>query len=190
MKDITKNELSFVLVVFKTPEKRYNANSISKILGITPMGALKIARKLEKEEIIKGNEEERKRYYEIAKNDYAKDFVRFALKQEREQSEVRGWVLDIKKLEGAKIAIMFGSILTNQRTARDIDVLLVTEQKDFKELEDSIEKSNRISSKKIHPVFQTIQDLKSNIKKPDRVVLNALKGIVVLGEDYLVEELV
>ena len=49
MKDITKTEMDIVLTLVKTPEAIYNANSLSKVLNITPMGALKILKRLEQE---------------------------------------------------------------------------------------------------------------------------------------------
>ena len=52
MKDITNNEMLFVLSIFKSPEKEYNANNMAKHLGISPMGALKIAKRLEKGDTI------------------------------------------------------------------------------------------------------------------------------------------
>ncbi|MBI3036864.1 hypothetical protein HYY73_03895, partial [Candidatus Woesearchaeota archaeon] len=52
MKDITDNEMHFVLGIFKSPELEYNANSISKLIRISSMGALKIAKRLEKENIL------------------------------------------------------------------------------------------------------------------------------------------
>ena len=41
MNDITKYEMDIVLILVKSPEIEYNANSIAKIVNITPSGALK-----------------------------------------------------------------------------------------------------------------------------------------------------
>ena len=38
MKEITKAEMNAVLTLVKSLEVTYNANSLSKIIGITPMG--------------------------------------------------------------------------------------------------------------------------------------------------------
>ena len=46
------NEMLIVLKIFKTPEMEFNANSISKEAGLTPMGALKILKRLEKEDVL------------------------------------------------------------------------------------------------------------------------------------------
>ena len=47
-----------------------------------------------------------------------------------------------------------------------------------------------MNDKKVHPIYQTKEDLRKNIAKPDKVVLNALKGLVVLGQDTFIEVLV
>ena len=74
MNDITNNEMLFVLSIFKSPEKEYNANNMAKHLGISPMGALKIAKRLEEENILKSRQIGKARIYKInMKNNYAKE---------------------------------------------------------------------------------------------------------------------
>ena len=46
MKEITSLEMHLALTILKSPEVEYNANSIARELKITPMGALKILKKL------------------------------------------------------------------------------------------------------------------------------------------------
>ena len=53
MNDITNNEIQILLKIVKSPEIDYNANSIAKEIKITSMGALKILKRLEKENILK-----------------------------------------------------------------------------------------------------------------------------------------
>jgi predicted ArsR family transcriptional regulator len=48
----TKNEEKAILKILQSPEKEYNANSISKLIKITSMGALKLLKRLEKEGIL------------------------------------------------------------------------------------------------------------------------------------------
>ena len=89
------------------------------------------------------------------------------------------------------MSILFGSVLRNEKEAKDIDVLLVTvtDKKKFSKLKKEIAEINLINTKQIHPIYQTEEDLKNNIKKGDKVVLNAIKGIVVFGEDMLLKVL-
>mgnify|MGYP001579844866 FL=1 len=57
--------------------------------------------------------------------------------------------------------------------------------KKYKKVQKEIEEVNKMSTKKIHPLFQTKQDFVKNIKKGDKPLLNAIKGIYVFGEDLL-----
>lgn len=191
MKDITDNEMKFILTIFKNPKVRYNSNNISKILGISRMGCLKIAKKLERGGIIILKQLGKANFFSLDLNkDYVKHYVSFLLKREAEQSApyVRVWINNLRdKITKARVIILFGSVLRKEKEANDIDVMFVTKQKDFKKLKKEVEKVNMISHKSIHPIYQTIKDLKNNIKKSDAVVLNIIKGVVVSGAEELVE---
>lgn len=192
MKDITAKEMNLVLAIFKSPEKAYNANSISKKIGVTPMGALKIMKRLEKQGILKSRAMGKAVFYKINfESQYARDYLVFLLKREGEQSSpyTKRWLNDIKKIKNADIAILFGSVLEKKSKANDIDILLVTEQKNFKKLKKEVEDINKISEQKIHPIYQTMKDLKDNIKKEDKTILNAIKGIIDKGYEEMVEVL-
>ena len=188
MRDITNNEMLFVLSVFKGPEKDYNTSDIARLLRISPMGALKIAKRLEKENILKSKSIGKARVYKLnMENDYVKDYIRFLLKREAEQAPayVKMWINELRKIKNADIAILFGSIL-RKKDANDIDALLITDQKRFLKLKKEIESINLINVKRLHPVYQTRKDVIANIKKGDKVLLNAMKGIVAFGEDKIV----
>ncbi|MAG07933.1 hypothetical protein CMO89_00505 [Candidatus Woesearchaeota archaeon] len=189
MKDITNNEMLFVLSIFKSPEKQYNARSMGKHLGISPMGALKIARRLEKENILKSKEIGKARIYKLnMRNDYVKDYIRFLLKREAEQapSYVKVWINELKKIKNANVAVLFGSIL-RKKEVNDIDVLLITSQKRFPKVKKEVENINLVNIKKLHPMYQSKEDVKANIKREDKALLSAIKGIVAFGEDKLID---
>ncbi len=190
MKEATANEMAAILKVFKTPEREFNANSISKEIGLTPMGALKILKRLEKEGVLASKTAGKATFYSINfTNGYARDYLEFALKREAEQSSpyVKRWVSEVRKLKNADISIIFGSVLKKGSEANDIDALLVTTQKKFEKLKEEISDLNKINEKGIHAVYQTTADLRSNIAKGDKAVLNALKGIIAFGEEKLIE---
>lgn len=192
MRDITNNEMLFVLKIFKNPEVEYNANSIAKEIGISSMGALKIAKRLEKESILLSRQIGKAKFYKLNfNNDYTRHYIKFLLKRESEQAPfyIKIWINEIRKIKNADCAILFGSILAKQKEAKDIDTFLVTDKKRFPGLKREIEKINAINLKMMHPLYQTQQDLKRNIKKEDKPILNALKGIVVFGEDKIINML-
>ncbi|MBI2045534.1 hypothetical protein HYT23_05750 [Candidatus Pacearchaeota archaeon] len=189
MEKITNNEMLFVLSIFKSPEIEYNANSIAKHIGISSMGALKIAKRLEKENILTSRELGKARFYKLNFNsDYVKQYVKFVLKRESEQTPVyiKRWVTELRKIKNADFAILFGSVLKKHEEAKDIDVLLITDKKRFPKLKKEVDEINLINTKKLHPLYQTRKDLKENIKKRDKPVLDAIKGIIVFGEDKII----
>ncbi len=185
----TKNEMFVVLEILKSPEKSYNANNLAKVLGITPMGTLKILKKLKKEEILISKKIGNSYIYSLNfKNDFARDYAVFLLKQEAESSSpfVKRWITELKKVKEAEISMIFGSVLKSEEKANDIDVLFVVKQSKFDALRKKIQKLNQLNEKRIHPVYQTQKDLRKNINNQDKVILNAIKGIVVLGEKKFV----
>lgn len=104
MNGITENEMLFLLTIFKSPETQYNANSISKILGISAMGALKIAKKLEKENLLTSKILGKAKFYSINYNsDYAKQYIKLILKKEAEQTTpvIKSWVNELKKIKNS-----------------------------------------------------------------------------------------
>lgn len=189
MEKITNNEMLFVLKIFKSPEIEYNANSIAKPMGMSSMGALKIAKKLEKQKVIISRKLGNAKFYKLNFNDeYVKQYIKFLLKRESEQAPayIKRWITELKKIKSADSAILFGSILKKQEKAKDIDVLLITNKKKFSKLKKEIEEINFINIKKLHPLYQTKEDLEKNIKKWDKPIMGAIKGIVVFGEDKII----
>ncbi len=184
----SNNEMDFVLLILKSPKIRYNANSIAKQLKISSMGALKIARRLEKENIIVSERLGNAKFYSI-NFAYAREYIRFLLKREKEQAQsyIKRWINELKKIKFAECVILFGSVLKNLKQSKDIDVLLLTNKKNFSNLKKEIKELNMLNVKKIHPIYQTESDLRENIKKEDKIILNAIKGIIVYNEDKFVK---
>ncbi|MDD4877954.1 MAG: winged helix-turn-helix domain-containing protein [Candidatus Nanoarchaeia archaeon] len=190
MENISGTEMQFVLTVLKSPEQEYNANSISKELNISPMGALKIARKLEKEGIIKLKEMGRARFYSISfESQYVKQYLRFLLMKEAEEAPpyIKMWIREIRKVKNAEIAVIFGSVLQKQDKANDVDVLLATGQKKFADLKKEVEAINKVNTKKVHSIYTTLDILGISFKNHEKAVLDAVKGVVVIGEDNFLE---
>lgn len=186
----TNNDMKVILEIAKSLNNNYNANNLSKVLGITSMGTLKILKKLKKEDILTSKKFGKSFIYKINfNNEYALDYIKFLLKNESEFSSpyIKRWVRELKKINEADIIIIFGSVLEVGEKANDIDVLFIVEKNSFNSLKSEIEKLNRINEKKIHPVYQTLEDLKSNIIKEDKIILEAIKGVAVLGGDKLIK---
>ncbi|MBI2173522.1 MAG: nucleotidyltransferase domain-containing protein [Candidatus Aenigmarchaeota archaeon] len=189
MRDMTKTEMLIVLKIAKTPERAFNSNNISKEVGITSMGALKIMKKLEKEGVFASKTAGKATFYSIGDSEYARDYVKFLLKNEAAHSPpyTKRWINEIRKLKSADAAVLFGSVLRKGKDANDVDVLVITDQGKLEKLKEEVAELNNINEKHIHVIYQSLDDLRNNIAKQDKVVLNALKGIAVFGEEKLIE---
>lgn len=188
MKDITRLEMEILLTIVKSPEIEYNANNISKSIEITPMGALKILKRLENENVIKSKKVGKAVIYRInTQNNYAISYISLVLSRETIYASptVRRWIQELKKIKNADIMILYGSLLKNIEP-NDIDVLFVTNKNKFKKLQKEIEEINRINIKKIHPLYQTFEDIIDNIKKRHKPLLDAIKGIIVYGQEKFI----
>ncbi|NQU79008.1 hypothetical protein HQ545_04530 [Candidatus Woesearchaeota archaeon] len=191
METVTMNEMNAVLTLFKDFSTDYNANNLSKRLGLTPMGTLKILKRLEKQGILKSRQMGRAVFYRMDfSNDYTRTYLRFILQKEAEHStpRVKRWVKELRKFkDAADIGILFGSVLSHKEFS-DVDVLLVFKHNQNKKINSLLKEISGLSVKRIHAVKQTKDDLKVNIKSMDKVVLSILRrGIVLFGYDQLIK---
>src|SRR3989338_768176 len=190
MKDGRKNEMALILAIIKSPEIEYNANSLAKLLGLSAMGALKIARKLEADNILLSRKVGNAKIYSINnENEYANQYIKLLLKKEIEEASpyVKRWIREIQKIKRAQGSILYGSVLKKEKEAKDIDVLLIVNKNSFEAVKKQVEEINNLNEKKIHPLYQTKEDLKKHIKEKNKVILNALKGRMVSGEDTILQ---
>ena len=189
MIDLTKLEMRVILKIVKSPEREYNANSLSAFLGVTSMGVLKILKRLEREYVLKSKKIGRMVLYRVnIKDAYARKYVSFVLSREAffSDAKVRRWIEELKKIQSADMIILYGSVLIKSEP-HDIDVLFLTEQSKFSSLKKEVDFMNKMNIKKIHPLYQNFQDIIDNIKKRHPPLLNAIKGIVVHGEEKFIE---
>ena len=189
MKRLTKKESEILLYLFKDFSNNYNANSLSKKIGITPRGALKMLKNLKSQNILTSREFGKAVFYKINFGDeYIIKLMSILLMEEAREKASR-WLSEFKELlECVDIAIIFGSIIRNPKAANDIDLLIVFKKERYNIIERRINQKREISSKAIHVVKQTPDDLIKNLKKKDEVVLNIIKNSYVLqGYEKLVK---
>ncbi|MBI2112536.1 hypothetical protein HYT52_03310 [Candidatus Woesearchaeota archaeon] len=189
IKEITPAEMNVVLTLVKSPEVVYNANSLSKVIGITSMGTLKILKRLEQEQIVKSRKIGKAVTYKVNVEDpYARKYLSLIFGREAQCANtlVKRWINELRKITKADVIFLFGSVL-EKMNPNDIDALFVTDQKRFPKLQQEIKELNELNIKKIHPLFQTYEDIIKNIRKKDKPLLNAIKGILIFGEDQFME---
>ena len=187
LQTITQNETELLLTILKSPQANYNAKNLAEKIGISSMGAVKIVKNLEKEGILTSKLIGKANIYHINTTpEYNKQYIKFLLQREAQQAKpyTKVWINELKKITAAEIIILFGSILRTEQ-AQDIDVLFVT--KELSKLQKEIQEIQDLSDTKIHPIFQSIEDFRKNIRKEDKALLCAINGIVVKGDKTYLE---
>ena len=85
---------------------------------------------------------------------------------------------------------MYGSILTKGEQSRDVDIMVIIGRKALERVEKECDKISKKGTKEIHILVQTENDLKENIKKKNKAILDIIKrGVVLWGEDYIVKSI-
>jgi hypothetical protein len=184
---LTEKESEALLVLLKEFSSYYNANSLSKVLGISREGTQKLLKRLLAQNLLISKQIGKSIVYKIRFNDdYVKKLLIFLLADEANQYQ--RWMYEFRDLfKGNRIILIFGSIIKDYDNARDIDIMIVMNQSELKEINKVIAERQAILPKKIHTIRLTNQDLLDNMKKKDKVIMDIIKNAVVLygQNDYL-----
>ncbi|MFH1072725.1 MAG: nucleotidyltransferase domain-containing protein [Nanoarchaeota archaeon] len=184
---LSEKEKKILLLLCKDFTSKYNARTISGKVNMTPRGALKALKNLEKQNFVAGKPFGKAIHYTISYTYFTKKTIELLLLEEAE-FQYKRWLEEFKDFKEAEIIVLFGSVARKQREYQDVDLLLVVQKRNYPALRKRIEEKNSILLKKIHPVFQTITDLKNNIRKKDEVVLHTVQeGISLKGQYDLIE---
>ncbi|MEK6927311.1 MAG: nucleotidyltransferase domain-containing protein [Nanoarchaeota archaeon] len=185
-----KSELSeaqkIILRLFREPLIRYNSRNISQEVGISHAGAFKILKKLADKDIVNPERIGRAVVYTLNKeNPLSFREVEMALTIEAQEHRI--WLEEFKSLENkSEFIILFGSILVNEKNARDIDLLVVANEDKFKEIKDILNERNKILNKKIHLILQEQKDFMLDLNNKKGVIWGAIKkGIVLFGQEKI-----
>ncbi|MFH0752708.1 MAG: nucleotidyltransferase domain-containing protein [archaeon] len=188
MATITEKEKEIAIKIFKDTANHYNANSISKEIRMTRVGAYKALKKLEKIGILESKRLGKAIFYKTKlDDDYAVKHIELFLMEEAKQKP--RWQNEFKEISKLSEAIIiFGSILKSEEKAKDIDILIILKLENNKKINQIIKLKNQILTKKIHPLKQTSGDFVKNINKKDKVLLSAIKeGIILSGFETVVD---
>ena len=190
MVSLTENEARTIEFLIRNFSKDYNLNQLARELHLSPGGIFKILKKLEKQNFLLDRRLGNNIFYKINYDSQdALDVCKFALTERKITPYIKVLIRDLDRLrKKTKMAILFGSVLNKEKEAKDIDILLVFNKKNLKEVENLINELDKISTKKIHAIYQTEYDLIENIKKQDNAILDEIKkGIILWGRETLVE---
>lgn len=172
----------------------YNINQIARTLKISVGSAHKILKNLEGRNIVNVKELGNALYYSLnLDNNEAVKSSELVLIEDKnkilkENATARIYALDLEKYE-AKCIVLFGSILSKEEKANDVDVLFIIKNK---EKASGVNKFcleiSKTRTKNIHPLIMLEQDFTSNIKMRNKTILDIVKKCAVLrGEDVFIK---
>ncbi len=191
MRAMNENEMQALLTIFKDFTTKYNAHSLSKELGLSAMGALKLLERLRQQRLLAVERIGNIKVYRMDDNEYARHYLAFLLRKEAEEApaRVKRWVNELRTLEHARVVLLFGSVLDSDKH-NDVDLLALLEQGDATKFNEEVARMDDLNQKRIHAVKQTPADFERNLSSKDKVLLSAVRrGIVVFGHDDYVEAL-
>ena len=188
MTTLTAKERETVLLLFKEYTTVYNANSISKVLNISHVGAQKIFKRLLQKNLVISKTIGKSITYKLNfDEEYVRQLVSFLLADEA--NTFKRWKEEFEELfKKDRIIMLFGSAIKDYAHANDIDMMVVLENKKVKEVTTVLKKKDEILPKKLHAIKLTRPDLLENLKKKDKAFVDIIKNAIILyGQDTYVE---
>ncbi len=179
-------EQDIIKTLFKDLLTVYNSRSISKVVDMTHAGAFKILKRLEQRGIVISRPIGKAITYTLNfNNPVTCKEVEMALVLEAQQHT--RWLSEFKKLENkVQCSVLFGSVLTDEKKAKDVDLLVVTDKENVDEVRAIIKERNEVAYKKVHLLLQLPQDFKKDIANKNRVMVEIIKtGVVLFGQENI-----
>lgn len=186
IKENLSKEQEIITILFKDIYTPYNSRSISKVAGITHAGAFKILKRLEKRGIVKAQTIGKAIIYTLNfDNPITNKEIELSLLLQAHN--YKRWLYEFKELEDkVKFAILFGSILIDEKKARDIDLLVVAERDNLDKVREIIKDKNTLTNKKIHLISQLPQDFNKDLQNKNKVMVEIIKrGVVLFGSENI-----
>jgi len=185
---LTKKERETLLILFKDFTSFYNANSISKIINISHVGSQKVFKRLSKENLLVSKRIGKSIIYKLNIEDrYVRQLIAFLLADEA--NSFKRWKEEFKDLfKEGRIVMIFGSAIKNYAQARDIDIMIVIEKEDSKDINNVLKRKKAVLPKKLHSIKLTHKDLLTNLKNKNKAMVDIVKNAIVLsGQEKYVE---
>lgn len=185
---LTHNEKKIALLLFKDFKNYYNSNSISKVVGISRVGAMKILKKFLKEKIVHSEKIGKSVIYKLnLHEDYVVKLMAYLLAEEA--TDHNRWKDEFKKIfKEDRVIILFGSIIRNEQVAKDIDVMIILKHEDEKEVNMALKERQVFLSKKIHAIKLNSDEFLDGVKMKNKATIDIIKNAVILyGQNKYVE---
>ena len=187
---ITNNEKKILKFLLAHINSDYSINEIAKECSLAPNGAYEILKKFEEKEMLLPKKIANSKSYKINfSSRETNKLLELALIPDYRESKIKYRYNDLKPLENiTSLCIIFGSYAAKKEKPNDIDILFVIKKLDYKKYSEALENIKRILPLKLHDVIQTKEDITTNIKKQEKLIIEAIsEGIILWGHEFLIE---
>lgn len=169
----------------------HTITSLAHELGLSRIGVWKIIKRLEKEKLIEvlpigaGKTSTFCIYLNwqnpLVEKNLALILAEDALAQQR-------WIANFRELEDkVEFLVLYGSILHSQKEANDIDLLCVVRKSKFVVIDETINRIQKTQLKKIHALCFTNDELKQEIKRQNKAIIDGFKkGVILFGHENFI----
>lgn len=180
MTSLTEKERKALLILFKECSSYYNANSLSKKLGISHVGAQKMLKRFEEQGLTITKRVGKSIIHKLRLEDeYTQKLISFLLADE--SNNFKRWKEEFRDLfKKDRIIMIHGSAVKNYKTASDIDIVLVIKKEESEEVNNILNGIGELLPKKIHSIKLTEKELLKNIKKNNEAIIEIVKNAVIL----------
>ncbi len=180
MVGLTENEKKALLILYKDFTVYYNANSLSKKIGISRIGTMKLLKKLKHKEILTTQRISKSLIYKINwAYDYVQDLISFILSDEATHFE--RWKDEFKGLfKDNRVVMLHGSIIYDYAKARDIDLMVIRRKGQSGEIHKVLRERQTYLPKKIHVIDLSEEEFLNNVKNKQEAILDIIKKAVIL----------
>jgi len=187
-----KPSTEILKILLKQFPKRWTITSLAKEINLSRVGIWKVLKRLEAEKLILLSSigEGKTSTFCIDlnwENPLLEKKLSLALTEDA--LENKRWLSNFAELEKkVDFLILYGSIL-NSSKANDIDILgIVSTKNNFRKIEEIIQKLQKTQIKKIHSENLTKSEFKEEIKKPNKIFIDAIKkGVVLFGQEKFIK---
>ena len=192
MKKINTKD-TILKILLKQFSINWTITSLANEINLSRVGIWKVLKKLERERLITLTKMGQGRTNTTTIKLNWKNLVlkkKLSLILTEEASQYPRWLNNFEELENlTDFVVLYGSILISPKEANDIDLLeIVLNKNGFLEIEKIIQKIQKTQLKKIHSESFTKPEFEKEIKKPNKIFIDALKkGVILFGQEKFIK---
>ncbi len=189
---LTTNAIKILDFLLRHTES-YNVNQIARTLYISVGSAHKILQALREKQVVQVREMGNAIYYTLnfASTEAVKSCELILIKEKNqlliENKTAKVYVSDLEKYPAQSI-VLFGSILSPEKSARDVDVLFIIKRKqEVKAVNTFCLEISALRTKKVNPLIMLERDFSHNLKNNNKAILAIVQtGLILKGEDVFI----